>query len=334
MKSMNKWQATPRDLYQEVTDRIIAALEAGTRPWERGWQMIGGSGPMNPTTGRLYRGINTLLLGLGQMTLGSNDPRWCSYRQAQARGWQVRKGERGTTVVFYRQLQRRDEDGSDHGDQTTREGVSSRPLSFLRASTVFHASQIDGIATFTPRAPGSFAWECPDAVDVILNNSHADIRYGGDQAFFMAATDHIQLPACAQFHDAGSFAQTALHELGHYLCAKPRLDLREGGRFGSTSYAHEELVVEIASQNVCATIGVDAHLDNSASYVAGWIEELRQDRKAIFRAASAAQRVADAILGFHPDYADSHADLPAVPPNTHADWQAVSDEIAEFDEAA
>lgn len=307
-----KWQlsskanshSNPRDIYQEVTDKILAALERGVLPWQRGWDQGIAGAPMNPTTGRTYRGINNLLLGMMQDAAFNGDPRWCSYRQAQARGWQVRKGERGTTVVFYRKLQRRSSDATDtSGVSHDGEGDGGRPFFMLRASTVFHATQIDGIPVYNPPGIGAEPWRTPEAVQTILDNSGATIRYGGSRACFMLSRDCIHLPPKGAFRSDAAFAYTALHELAHHAYAAPRLNLSQGGRFGSAAYAFEELVVSIASVNICTVVGVEAEIENTASYLADWMTVIKSDKKAIFRAASDAQLVADYILGFHPAYA-------------------------------
>ncbi|MDD2878327.1 MAG: zincin-like metallopeptidase domain-containing protein [Acidiphilium sp.] len=308
----SKWQRSgkanansnpnPRDIYQEVTDKIVAALERGVLPWQRGWDQGIAGAPMNPTTGRIYRGINNLLLGMMQDAAFNGDPRWCSYRQAQARDWQVRKGERGTTVVFYRKLQRRGAEGAD-ASVVSSEGEGARPFFVLRASTVFHATQIERIPVYNPPGIAAEPWRTPEAVQTILDNSGATIHYGGARACFVPSRDCIHLPPKGAFRSDAAFAYTALHELSHYAYAAPRLNLSQGGRFGSAAYAFEELVVSIASVNICTVVGVEAEIENTTSYLADWMTVLKSDPRAIFRAASDAQRVADYVLGFHPDYA-------------------------------
>ncbi len=151
-------------------------------PSQRGWDQGIAGAPMNPTRGRIYRGINNLLLGMMQDAAFNGDPRWCTYRHAQARGWQVRKGKRGTTVVFYRKLQRRgDEDGNTGLVSPDTPGEGARPFFMLRASTVFHATQIDGISVYNPPGIAAELWRTPEAVQTILDNSGATIHYGGSQ---------------------------------------------------------------------------------------------------------------------------------------------------------
>ena len=161
-KSENRGSRTnrvPRDHYQEVTDRIIAALEAGTPPWRRPWDPDKAGGPAMPrnaSTGQRYRGINVLTLGMSALAFSSADPRWATYKQAEDRGWQVRKGERGTTGYFFKRLEVRD-DSKPKGDE---DAVKRIPL--LRAFSLFHASQIDGIPDYVPPTIEEAPWRAPD----------------------------------------------------------------------------------------------------------------------------------------------------------------------------
>ena len=305
-RTMNRGGKTghaPRDHYQEVTDRIIAALEAGTPPWRKPWDPDKAGGPAMPrnaATGHRYRGINVLTLGTSSMAFASGDPRWATYKQAEERGWQVRRGERGTTGYFFKRLELRD-DTKPEGDE---DAVKRIPL--LRAFVVFHASQIDGIPDYVPPTIEEAPWRAPEAAGIILANSGAVMRIGGDRAFYSPSTDHIQLPPQSAFATAEGFCGTLIHEMGHWTGALSRLnrDLRNG--FGSHDYAREELRAEIGQMMVCGELGIvvsDSDFANNAAYVASWLEKLRSDRKEIFRAAADAQRIADYLLGFHPDYA-------------------------------
>jgi antirestriction protein ArdC len=290
-----KYSTQPkRDHYQEVTDQIVAALEQGIVPWRRTWNQGACGMPMNCTTGRLYRGINTLLLGLAQAVSFGDDPRWCSYRQAQSRGWQVRSGERGRVIVFYKRILKQ---------QEAREDGTMPFFQLLRFSTVFHASQIKGVPAYIQPELGSVSWQTPAAIETIIENSGVDMRYGGGQAFYSPLTDHVQMPPRESFESQEAFAQTACHELGHYAANKRRLGISEGGRFGSREYAAEELRVEISAAMVCSTLGINPDIPNTAAYVSNWLERLKNDNREIFRAAADAQRIADYLLGFHPDYA-------------------------------
>jgi antirestriction protein ArdC len=226
--------ADRRDHYQEVTDKIIAALESGAKPWHQPWKSGSPGMPINATTGRPYHGINVLLLTMTSFALGG-DPRFCSYKQASDRGWQVRKGERGTTVFFYKRMLVDDKAADPDAEDRT------KAIPMLRAYTVFNGAQIDGIPPYIAPGAAEVPWRRLEAADLILANSKAVIRFGGDRAFYSPALDFIQLPEPASFNRAEEFAATALHEAAHWSGAKNRLDRDLTGRFGSGAYAQEEL---------------------------------------------------------------------------------------------
>jgi antirestriction protein ArdC len=303
-----KSNRVPRDHYQEVTDRIIAALEAGTPPWRRPWDPDKAGGPAMPrnaTTGQRYRGINVLMLGMSALAFSSGDPRWATYKQAEDRGWQVRKGERGTTGYFFKRLELRDDTKPDADEDVV------RWIPLLRAFSLFHASQIEGIPDYIPPTIEEAPWRAPEAAEIIVANSGAVVRFGGDRAFYSPATDHIQLPPRSAFATTEGFCGTLLHETCHWSGASNRLNRDLRNSFGSHDYAREELRAEIATVMICAETGIaDCDFSNNAAYIESWLAKLRSDRKEIFRAAADAQRIADYLLAFHPDYANSQAEPP------------------------
>ena len=303
-----KSNRAPRDHYQEVTDRIIDALEAGTPPWRQPWDPDKSGGPAMPrnaATGHRYRGINVLTLGMSGLAFSSGDPRWATYKQAEDRGWQVRRGERGTTGYFFKRLELRDDSKPDDDEDAVRR------IPLLRAFTLFHASQIDGIPDYIPPTIAEAPWRAPEAAEIILANSGAVIRIGGDRAFYSPATDHIQMPPRVAFDTAEKFCGVLLHEMSHWSGAASRLNRDLRNHFGSHDYAREELRAEIGQVMICTELGIaDCDFSNNAAYVASWLEKLRSDRKEIFRAAADAQRIADYLLAFHPDYASSQAGPP------------------------
>lgn len=302
-RQLSERQAS-RDHYAEITSQVIAVLEAGTLPWRRPWdQDKAGAGPLSPrnaTTGRRYHGINVLLLGMTGMGFAGTDPRWLTYEQAEAKGWQVRRGERGSRVFFFRKLTLRDGGAApDAGG----EGEGTRTVPVLRAYTVFHASQVDGIPSFESPSTEEASWRTPEAAETIMRNSGVAFREGGDRAYYCPGTDHIQMPPRAAFATPEGYCATGLHELAHASGAKHRLDRDLTGRFGSHAYAQEELRAELTSCFVGAELGLPCDIPNHASYVASWLHTLRQDKREIFRAAAEAQRMADYLLGFHPGHA-------------------------------
>jgi antirestriction protein ArdC len=293
----------PRDHYTEITDQIIAALEAGTPPWRQPWDSAkarGPSMPQNAVTGARYRGINVLTLGMSPLAFTTSDPRWATYKQAQERKWQVRKGARGVTGFFYKRIEVDRGEGGGSGEG--REGGKWFPL--LRSFTLFHASQIDGLPAYCPPDIEQAPWRAPDAAETIVRNSRAEVRIGGDRAFYSTLTDHVQMPPQHAFRSPAAWSSVQLHELGHWSGAVNRLNRDLSGRFGSELYSQEELRVELAQMMVCAELGIqDCDFANGAAYIAHWVAKLRDDKKEIFRAAADAQRIADYLLSFHPDYA-------------------------------
>ena len=279
-----------RDHYEELTNTIIAKLEEGVLPWRRPWDpgnCSAGERPMNPVTGRTYRGVNALALAVSPRAFGG-DPRWMSYRQAAARGWQVRKYEKGTIVFFYKKL----EVGSDDEDRRT--------IPLLRAYVVFHASQLDGIPELgEPEAPKPVAERIADA-DLIVKASGVRVAIGGGRAFYAPSTDHIQMPPDGAFASPPDWAATILHELAHASGAKHRLNRDLTARFGNTAYAREELRAELASLFVGSALGLPSDVPNHASYIHSWVDVLKNDKREIFRAAADANRIAEWILSHHP----------------------------------
>lgn len=199
-----------RDLRQEVTDAIIAALEKGTAPWQKPWQAGALELPFNPTSGKPYRGGNAIHLMLVASSKALEDPRWLTYRQAQESGWQVRKGEKGTQIEFW-QFPERSKPGADGPADRSQEQADKF---VYRVYTVFNGKQIDGIPPHSPRVRQE--WEVAQTAESILQNSGARISYDqADRAFYNCLTDSIHLPPRAAFKTAGEFYGVALHELSH-----------------------------------------------------------------------------------------------------------------------
>ena len=296
----NRTYTEHRDHYQEITDRIVAALESGTKPWQQPWDNAKASGPsmpINATTGRPYHGINVLVLAMSNFAFGGGDPRFCSYKQAADRGWQVRKGERGTQIFFFKRMEVEDRNAPPEAEDRTKR------IPMLRAYTVFNGAQIDGIPPWTAPDVVAEPWRKPEAAELILTNSKAVVRTGGERAFYSPSLDFIQMPNAGSFNSPQDWGSTALHELGHWSSHVDRLNRDIKNRFGSERYAQEELRAELASVFIGATLGLPCDIPNHADYLAEWVSVLKGDKREIFRAASEAQKIADYLLAFHPDYA-------------------------------
>lgn len=274
------------DLYQAVTDRIVATLERGAPPWVRPWASLPDAVPINAGTRKPYRGVNFTLLSLEAVACGYASNQWLTYRQALEQRAQVRRGEHGTPIVFWQRRATQTEDPEDE--------PSERRRPFLRAYTVFNVAQIDGL----PEPVSSVrpvGWTATEQAEALLHASGATIRHGGVEAYYCPTTDAIQLPTKAAFPAAAGYYGTALHELTHWTGHTARCHRQLRNRFGEAAYAAEELIAELGAAFLCAHCGIDGELRH-AGYLASWLVVLRQDKRAIFTAAAQAQRAADYVL--------------------------------------
>ena len=280
-----------RDLYAEVSARIVAELEAGAAPWIKPWTATAGANtPCNAATNRPYSGCNIVLLWMTQAA-GYRMPRFLTFKQALELGGNVRRGERGTKVYFVKQLQVRDRNADDD--------TATRVVPMLREYTVFNVDQCENL-------PDSVIMGKPirvrnpdtrdELADAFLHSTGADIREGHGEACYIPSQDFISMPAFAGFKSADHFYNVALHEISHWTGHKSRLDRDLKNRFGSRAYAAEELVAELGAAFLCAEFGFDGDL-RSAGYIANWIELLKADKRAFFTACSQASKAADYLRG-------------------------------------
>lgn len=295
---------TTGTLYAEVTDRIIAQLEAGRVPWVQPWDgsKLESGLPRNAGTGRRYSGINVLILWATVFERGFATPGWLTYKQAQALGGSVRKGETGTTICYadrFTPRQERDKPIADASDEHRRQVV------FLKRFTVFNVDQCEGLPDALSFGGGAFLGEREtiECAEALMAATGAQIGIGGDTAFYMPTADRIQLPPQQVFHDQVDYYRTALHELGHWTGHPSRLDRDQKGAPRSASYAREELVAEMCSAFTCAELGIVPTVRH-ADYIGAWLDVLREDSRAIFRAASLASKAADYLLAYRTDAAD------------------------------
>jgi antirestriction protein ArdC len=279
-----------RDLYAEVSAKIVAELEAGAAPWLKPWAATPGANtPCNAVTNRPYSGCNIVLLWMAQAA-GYRTPRFLTFNQALEVGGHVRKGERGTKVYFVKKLQVRDKDAHDD--------TATRIVPLLREYTVFNVDQCQNLPERIV-APGAVKPRNPDersaAIDEFLKCTGASIREGFE-AYYLPGADFISLPRFEAFNSAAHFYSTAFHELAHWCGHKSRLarDLRH--RFGERAYAAEELVAELCSAFLCAEFSIDGDLRH-AGYIENWIGLLKTDTRAFFTACSKAQAAADYLRG-------------------------------------
>lgn len=280
-----------RDLYSEVSARIIVELERGAAPWVRPWSASAGRNvPQNAVTNRPYSGCNVILLWLARGRGWVTTPRFLTYKQAMEAGGHVRKGERGTTVFFVKHLQVRDDTGDD---------TDPRVVPIMRAYTVFGIEQCenlpDSIKAGKPMRVRNA--DTRDALaDGFLNATGADIREGQGEAYYVPSQDFISMPAFAAFRNADNFYNVAFHELTHWTGHKSRLDRDLRHRFGTRDYAAEELVAELGAAFLSAEFAFDGNVRN-AGYIASWIDLLKTDKRAFFTACSKASKAADYLRG-------------------------------------
>lgn len=292
-----KAKADQPDVYARVTAAILAALEAGTRPWMPPWNAARAAGPISRPSrydGTPYRGVNVLLLWLAATESGYAAPHWMTYRQAQALGGQVRQGERGALVVYANAIKRTETNEKTGEDEEIE-------IPYMKGYTVFNAEQIDGLPDryrATVAAPVLSDAGRSARLDAFFAATGADVRHGGDRAYYDPDADYIQMPPFAAFRDPESFYGTLAHECVHWAGHSSRLARDFGAKsWGDDGYAMEELVAEIGSAFLGAALGFAPQVtENHAAYVDCWVRVLAGDRRAIFTAASHAQKAADHLL--------------------------------------
>ncbi len=308
---IHKSFADRASLYQEITGKIIRELEQGRLPWVQPWAGVSAplGLPRNAATGRKYSGINILILWCAVAERGFTAQNWLTFRQALAIGAHVRKGERGTSVVYadrfvpYRERTRAAEAGHE-----------PEAIPFLKRFTVFNADQCEDLPAdiAPPPAPLAENLILPQA-EALIVASGADIRIGGDRAFYVPSEDFIRVPPPSAYFEPVNWHRTVCHELGHWSGAAHRLNRDLSGGFGSSSYAREELTAEMTGAFVCAALSIVPTVRH-ADYLAGWLEILREDNRAIIRAASAASKAADYLLAFRTGDLDTPDDPAGDPP--------------------
>ena len=285
-------QGVKTDIHQAITDQILAAMETARATGRRLWDSQP-SLPMNLATGKPYSGVNVLILWAAGLNHGYASPYWLTYKQATERGGQVRKGEHGTRCVFYKPWESQ-ETNKDTGETETVKGA------VIKTFTAFNLDQIDGIQA--PAKEERPAFQSIEDAERIMAASPAVIHIGGTQAFYRPGTDTIHLPSREAFINPEAFYSTAMHEMTHSTGHKSRLDRDFSGRFGTESYAFEELIAEMGSAFLNADLGIlNATLPDHADYLAHWIKILQNDKKAILTAAAQASKAHGFIKGLLAD---------------------------------
>lgn len=288
-----------QDIYTRITDQIITALEQGVRPWMKPWDAAHAAGSVSRPlrgNGKPYAGINVLMLWASAMEQSFSAPIWMTYRQAKELGAQVRKGAKGTLVVYADKITRKEE--NEQGEEI------DRHIPFMKGYSVFCVDQIEGLPAHFYALSESF--KNPDQrnadAESFFANTGIEIRHGGNAAYYAPDPDFVQMPEFTSFRDAVAYYATLAHETTHATRHTSRLD-RDFGRkkWGDEGYAMEELVAELGAAFLCADLELTPQItENHAPYIAGWVKVLKQDKRAIFAAASHAQKAADYLHSLQP----------------------------------
>jgi antirestriction protein ArdC len=288
MTKFSKTAAKP-DVYAQVTDAIIAQLEAGARPWAKSWKTGNAGGDVGPfalpkrSTGEAYQGINVVLLWGAKEANGFTSNQWFTFNQAKEAGGFVRKGSKGSMVVYAGAINVEKE--GENGE------TEEQRIPFMKTYTVFNRDQIEGLADAEPVAlPVDDGANLIASAQTYFDAIGATVRHGGDRAYWSGQSDHIQMPPRQAFADGVAYYATLGHEHIHWSGAKHRLDREFGKRFGDDRYAFEELVAELGAAFLMASLGLSSDpREDHAAYLAGWLKVLKADKRAIFTAASKAQ---------------------------------------------
>jgi antirestriction protein ArdC len=300
-------QAMRTDVYQKITDQIVSELEQGVRPWLKPWNAEHAAGRITrPLRGNgiPYQGINVLMLWSAALEKGFAAPIWMTFKQALEFKAHVRKGEQGSLVVYADKITRTETD-ADTGEDC------ERAIPFMKGYTVFNVEQIDGLPErfYAKAEPRGEPVQRIALAESFFAATGAAVRHGGNRAYYSISTDHVQMPPIEAFRDAESYYATRAHETTHWTRHPSRLN-RDFGRkrYGDEGYAMEELVAELGSAFLSADLDLTPEVrDDHAAYIASWIKVLKDDKRAIFSAASHAQRAADFLHGLQ-DSALAQAD--------------------------
>lgn len=303
------------DLYAAITEQIVAAIEKGAGTFEMPWHRSRGTSarPWNVVSGKRYQGINVVALWLSAEAQAFPHPVWGTYRQWQAKGAQVRRGERSSMIVFYKTLQH-ERENPDSGE------TEAHRVPMARASRVFNVAQVDGYALDAPEEVlPAVQIEPVEAADHLVRASAAEVREGGERAFYSPREDFISMPDRARFTGSATmdateaYYATLLHELTHWSGGEKRLNRDLKSRFGTNAYAMEELVAELGASYLCADLSVTTAVrPDHAAYIQAWLTVLRADKRAVFMAAARAQDAARFLLQFAPpDIRDHPANRPS-----------------------
>ncbi|MDP4708388.1 MAG: zincin-like metallopeptidase domain-containing protein [Rickettsiaceae bacterium] len=307
-RAKNKTTSTQKkDYYEEITNKIIKALENNTRPWVQPWD--GGMLPMPKRyNNTAYQGINMLILWQEAGEGGYSSPYWMTFKQAKTLGGNVRKGETGATIFYAGTISANNDNNDNNGSKergSSEKKEEKKPSfkKFMKSYKVFNENQIEGLPEEYYKSQiieneNLKEHHLLPKLEEFIKNTKADIRYGGIKAYYKPSTDHIQIPEIKLFKNSNSYYSTICHELTHWSGGKERLNRNLGGkRFGDRGYAMEELVAELGASFLSSSLGINSDArEDHAPYIASWLKVLKSDKRAIFNAASLAQTASNYLL--------------------------------------
>ena len=293
-------QKTKTDVYTRITNQIIASIEAGAGDFQMPWHSESSVlRPVNAFNGKPYRGVNVLALWCAADEAGYSSDKWATYKQWQESGAQVKKGEKSSSIVFWKIFDPQQPDEAAPAPQGAAGEEHNRRM-MARSYSVFNAEQVEGYQAPPAPQPRPEVQRVGHA-DAFFQSLGAEIRHGGGRAYYKPSTDHIQMPDFAAFRDALSYYAILGHESIHWTGAEKRLHRDMSGRFGNESYAAEELVAELGAAFLCADLGLSNEpRPDHAAYAASWLKVLKKDNRAIFTAAAKAQQAVDFAHSLQP----------------------------------
>ena len=277
-----------KDIYQEITNQILSDFEKGLPVWEKPWKKGFMGFPTNAFSNSFYSGVNTLILWLRQSNTGFETSQWLTFLQVKKLGGKVKKGEKATQIVFYKKLV-----------ITDKESEEEKTIPMLKTHSVFNLSQTEGLEPLIKKSSSKEKALFQDVkrAEELIKKSQADIAFAPiDRACYQPIEDKILMPKKEQFKTQEGFYSTLFHELSHWTGHKSRLNRKKGNKKGSQDYAFEELIAELSASFICCHLGFEYSTQHSA-YIKDWLEVLKGDKKAIFKASSQAQKATEFILG-------------------------------------
>lgn len=282
-----------QDNYQIITDAVLELMAKHGTDWTKPWQAQASLGHCNVQSGKPYNGTNIFLLAVSAMKQEFSSNEWGTYKQWQSKGANVKKGQKGTKIIFFDKIKIED-----------KETEQEKMIPMLKGFTVFNADQVDGYES-KPVEPVAMVKDRDARAEALIAATGADIRYGGDRAFYVPSQDFVQMPVLEDFKgtetssDIEAYYSTMFHELTHWTGNKARLDRKMVGRFGSNAYAFEELIAELGAVFLTCQVGINvAPRPDHAKYLNNWLEVIKSDKRAMVKAFAQAQKASDYILGF------------------------------------